>query len=66
MTTNSEAAELFRSIADLLDLMGEKFKPEAYRRAARSIESLPEELGAYERRQQLRSIPGVGAAISEK
>jgi len=66
VTSNAEAAEIFRSIADLLDLLGEKFKPEAYRRASRSIESLTEDLGAVAARGELRSIPGVGEAIAEK
>jgi DNA polymerase (family X) len=66
MSTNSDAAELFLGIADLLDVLGEKFKPEAYRRAARSIESLTEDLRAVEARGELRSIPGVGEAIEEK
>jgi DNA polymerase (family 10) len=66
MTSNAEATEIFRTIADLLDLLGEKFKPEAYRRAARSIESLTEDLGAVSVRGELRAIPGVGEAIAEK
>ena len=66
MTSNAEATETFRTIADLLDLLGEKFKPEAYRRAARSIESLTEDLGAVAARRELRAIPGVGEAIAEK
>jgi len=66
MTSNAEAAEIFRTIADLLDLLGEKFKPEAYRRAARSIESLTEELASVAARGELRTIPGVGEAIAEK
>jgi DNA polymerase/3'-5' exonuclease PolX len=66
MTSNAEAAEIFRTIADLLDLLGEKFKPEAYRRAARSIESLTEDLGVVSARHELQSIPGVGEAIAEK
>jgi DNA polymerase/3'-5' exonuclease PolX len=66
MTSNAEAAEIFRTIADLLDLLGEKFKPEAYRRAARSIESLTEDLNAVAARHELSTIPGVGEAITEK
>ncbi len=60
MTSNAEAAEIFRGIADLLDVMGERFKPEAYRRAARSIESLTEDLAAVAARGELRSIPAWG------
>ena len=66
MTSNAEAAEIFRSIADLLDVLGERFKPEAYRRAARSIDTLAEELGRVAARNELRTIPGVGEAIEEK
>ena len=66
MPTNAEVAELFRGIADILDVLGERFKPEAYRRAARSIESLTEELAAVAARNELRTIPGVGDAIEEK
>ena len=66
MTSNAEAAEIFRTIADLLDVLGEKFKPEAYRRAARSIESLTEDLAEVAARGELRSVPGVGEAIAEK
>ena len=66
MTSNAEAAEIFRTIADLLDLLGERFKPEAYRRAARSIESLTEDLATVAARGELRTIPGVGEAIADK
>jgi DNA polymerase (family 10) len=66
MASNAEAAALLREIADLLDLNGEKFKPEAYRRAARSIETLSEELGGVAERGGLREVPGVGEAIAEK
>ena len=53
MSTNSELADRFREIADLLDLAGEKFKPEAYRRAARTIESLTEDVRAVAGRGEL-------------
>jgi DNA polymerase (family 10) len=66
MATNTEVAELFQGIADILDVLGERFKPEAYRRAARSIESLTESLAQVALRDELRSIPGVGDAIEEK
>ena len=60
MGTNADLAEIFRAVADLLDLQGERFKPEAYRRAARSIESLPEDVRRVEARGGLDEIPGVG------
>ena len=64
--SNAEVAELLLSIADLLDVLGEKFKPEAYRRAARSIGTLTEEISRVASRGELATIPGVGEAISEK
>jgi DNA polymerase (family X) len=66
MSSNSRAVQILREIGDLLDLQGEKFKPEAYRRAARSIESLSEDLSKVAARGELRTIPGVGDAIEEK
>ncbi len=66
MTTNSELVAILRETADLLDVLGEQFKPEAYRRAARSIESLTEDVRAVAGRDGLREIPGVGEAIAEK
>ncbi|HTP54482.1 MAG TPA: helix-hairpin-helix domain-containing protein [Thermoplasmata archaeon] len=66
MPSNAEAAALLREIADLLDLNGERFKPEAYRRAARSLETLSEELAVVAARGGLREVPGVGDAIEEK
>jgi DNA polymerase (family 10) len=66
MSTNGELADIFLEIADLLDLGGEKFKPEAYRRAARSLQSLAEDVRAVSGRGELATIPGVGDAISEK
>ena len=66
MPSNVEAAEILRSIADLLDLTGERFKPEAYRRAARSLETLPEPLERYAKRGELEEIPGIGEAIAKK
>jgi DNA polymerase (family X) len=66
VVSNAEVAARLQEIADLLDLLGERFKPEAYRRAGRSLESLPESLEAIAARHELRSIPGVGEAIAEK
>src|ERR1700686_225207 len=66
MSSNLELAQIFREIADLLDLQGERFKPEAYRRAARSLEALAEDVRKVADRGELDTIPGVGEAISEK
>jgi len=66
MSTNTEVAQIFYAIADLLDLQREPFKPEAYRRAARSIEGLGEDLRKVAQRGALDQIPGVGEALREK
>ncbi|HKS59687.1 MAG TPA: helix-hairpin-helix domain-containing protein [Thermoplasmata archaeon] len=66
MSTNAQVAKQLLEIADMLDLLGEKFKPEAYRRAARSIESLGEDLRRVKAKGGLDQIPGVGEAISGK
>ena len=65
---NAQIAETFESIAGLLEMKGEKvFTIRAYQRAARTIERLPMELADMLREEQdLRAIPGIGKAISEK
>ena len=65
---NAQIAETFENIAGLLEMKGEKvFTIRAYQRAARTIERLPMELQDMLRDEQdLRTIPGIGKAISEK
>ncbi|MHB1435246.1 MAG: helix-hairpin-helix domain-containing protein [Thermoplasmata archaeon] len=58
--------EALREIADLLDLAGERFKPEAYRRAARSLEPIGPEIWARAREGRLAELPGIGSAIEAK
>lgn len=53
-------------IADYLELQGVSFKPQAYRRAAASIERLEGDITEYHRSNRLREIPGVGEAIAKK
>ncbi|MGC8929491.1 MAG: DNA polymerase/3'-5' exonuclease PolX [Candidatus Woesearchaeota archaeon] len=63
---NIEVANLLYDIADILEILGEAFKPQAYRKAAKSIESLGEDIEDYYENGKLREIPGVGESISEK
>ena len=63
---NEEIARIFYEIADLLDLAGDRFRPEVYRRAARTLEGLPEDLRDLAARGKLREIPGIGEALAEK
>jgi DNA polymerase (family 10) len=60
---NQEVAEILHEIADILELQGVKFKPQAYRKAAQSIESLEEPIETI---KDFDSIPGVGEAIARK
>lgn len=66
---NSEVAEIFNHMADLLELKGVKWKPRAYRKAARAIELMSENLGEiYEKDglDGLEDISGVGEGLAER
>jgi len=66
MVRNIEVAKILYEVADLLELQGIGFKPNAYRNAARNIESMTKELDDYRKSSNLRDIPGVGEAIAKK
>ncbi|MDD1743196.1 MAG: DNA polymerase/3'-5' exonuclease PolX [Methanomassiliicoccales archaeon] len=66
MVRNIEVAKILYEVADLLELQGVGFKPNAYRNAARNIESMTKELDDYRKTSNLRDIPGVGEAIAKK
>mgnify|MGYP001158266905 CR=1 FL=1 len=65
---NDEIAQLFEDMAILLEMKGDSiFKIRAYQRAARTIENLSFSLDkAVQEGTDLKTIPGVGKAISEK
>ncbi len=63
---NSEIALVFFEIADLLELQGVPFKPQAYRRAASAIEQMEVDIGQMVGEGSHRDIPGVGVAIAKK
>lgn len=63
---NKEVARLLWDMADLLELKAaNRFKIVAYRKAARSVESMKEDLETVWRRGELKAIPGVGKAIAQ-
>ena len=66
--TNEQIAELFENMGSLLEMKGDSiFKIRAYQRAARTIENLSFSLDkAVQEGTDLKTIPGVGKAISEK
>ena len=67
-TSNEELSELFENMAALLEMKGDTvFKIRAYQRAARTIENLPFAVEqAAKDGMDLKTVPGIGKAISDK
>jgi len=67
---NLDMARIFDEIADILEVKSENsFKIRAYRRAARTIETLTQDLKVIAERggvSELKKIPGVGEGIAKK
>ena len=67
---NLDMARIFDEIADIFEVKGENpFKIRAYRRAARTIETLTQDLKVIAERggiNELKKIPGVGEGIAKK
>jgi DNA polymerase (family 10) len=66
---NSEIAKLLRMMAIYLEMKGVQFKPQAYEKAAYSIEALDEDIVNFiqnKGKEGLRELPGVGESIAEK
>ena len=63
---NIEVARLLYEIANLLEIQEVPFKPQAYRRAAMSIESLSEDIEEIYKQEKLKEIPGIGEGIAKK
>jgi len=65
--TNADVARVFREIADLLEIGGDSgFRINSYRRVARTIGDLPNEVADIAARGELGKLPGVGKASAEK
>lgn len=64
---NLDIARIFGEIADILEIQQESaFRINAYRRAARAVESLSEDVATIAVRGELRKISGIGASLAEK
>ncbi|MBS3138507.1 DNA polymerase/3'-5' exonuclease PolX [Candidatus Woesearchaeota archaeon] len=63
---NQEIAKLLFDIAEMLELQNIPFKPRAYQRAARTIESLSENIEDIWKRGAILELPGIGESIAEK
>lgn len=67
--TNKEIAAIFYEMADILEIQEVQWKPQAYRRAARAIEILPQDVKQIYKKGGLKGldeIPGVGKELSKK
>lgn len=65
--TNLRVARTFEQVADLLEAKGESpFKVQAYRRVARNLKGLEEDLRVTAAEGRLAEIPGVGKEIEKK
>ena len=64
---NHEIAALFERIANVLELKGENtFRINSYRKAARVIGDLTEDIEEVARAGKLTDIPGIGEGTAEK
>ncbi|MDO8642470.1 MAG: DNA polymerase/3'-5' exonuclease PolX [Candidatus Woesearchaeota archaeon] len=66
MRKNSEVAKILYQIADLLDIQNVQWKPQAYRKAAQSVESYPEDIADVAKERKLKDVPSVGEHIAQK
>ena len=67
MITNRQIADLFDTIADMLEIKGENIhRVLAYRRAAESIRDYPRDLRVVAAEGGLADLPNVGKVIAEK
>ncbi|MBP7933505.1 MAG: DNA polymerase/3'-5' exonuclease PolX [Phycisphaerae bacterium] len=64
---NAELVKRFEQIADLLEIKGEdRFRINSYRRAARAIDDLTEDIAALAERDDLETVPGIGKSTAER
>jgi len=58
---------LFNRIAEALEIKGESgFRVSAYRRAARTLEDLTEDIETIAKEKRLQEIPGIGSGMAQK
>ncbi|NLX12773.1 MAG: DNA polymerase/3'-5' exonuclease PolX [Phycisphaerales bacterium] len=64
---NQALARIFDEIADLMEITGgDLFRINSYRRAARTIDDLTENLTDIAKRKELQKIPGIGKGTAER
>jgi len=65
-TKNVEITKILNDVADMLEMQCVEFKPQAYRRAARTIEALGEPVEGLYSAGKLDELPGIGPSIAKK
>ena len=64
---NHVLSGLFERMADLMECRGEPvFKVNAYRRAARAVDSLQLDVAVQREQQTLRDVPGIGESTAAR
>ena len=64
---NRELSDIFDRMADMLEFQGENpFKINAYRKAARVLKDLTEDIEKLSYEGKLKDLPGVGSGIAKK
>ena len=67
---NKEIAEIFYEIAGFLEIKGTAFfKPKAYRKAAKTLESLGKDISLIYKEsgiKGIKEIPGIGKSTAQK
>lgn len=66
MRKNIEVAKILYQIADLLEIQNVQWKPQAYRKAAQSVESASEDISILVKEKRLHELAGVGEHIAQK
>ena len=64
---NYEIAEIFERLADILEFKGDNmFRINSYKKAARVIKDLTEDVEVLAKQDRLQKIPGIGSGMAEK
>ena len=66
---NKKLAEIFYKTAELLEIKGTAFKPTAYRKAAKTLENLQQDVAEIYQKEGLKGldkVPGIGKSTAQK
>ncbi len=66
---NKKVAQILYEIGELLDIQGVAYKPKAYKKAAKALDDLKENISQIYKKQGIKGIkkvPGIGESIAKK